>query len=307
MFRALLLSSLWLMLFSIVGCQHSADNNCCDSRLAALGAKTLLSWEVPKKNGEKDDKKDSNGDSENGNEPENDVIATDRPDFTEASSTVGRNRIQLESGYTYSRNREAGVQNQHSYPEALFRIGMFADWFEWRIAQNYSSTHMPGAVSQGPEDLYVGVKLALTEQKEYMPESALIIQATVPTGPDSTTTGKTLPGMNYLFGWDITDKISMGGSIQGNAAVTDSGQSYLELAQSVTVGYSFTEKLGSYIEWFGIEPFSGNAPDIGPYYYFDGGFTYKFTPNFQYDIRAGVGLNKQSDDFFVGAGFAVRF
>ncbi|MBL8823101.1 MAG: transporter [Planctomycetia bacterium] len=262
---------------------------------------------MPKKNGEKDDKKHSNGDSENGNEPENDVIATDRPDFTEASSTVGRNRIQLESGYTYSRNREAGVQNQHSYPEALFRIGMFADWFEWRIAQNYSSTHMPGAVSQGPEDLYVGVKLALTEQKEYMPESALIIQATVPTGSDNTTTGKTLPGMNYLFGWDITDKISMGGSIQGNAAVTDSGHSYLELAQSLTVGYAFTEKLGSYMEVFGIEPFSGNAPDIGPYYFFDGGFTYKFTPNFQYDIRAGVGLNKQSDDFFVGAGFAVRF
>lgn len=307
MFRAIVLSSFCVLILCNVGCYHSSESNCCDSHLSKLDAKTLLSWEVPRKNGEKDDKQNSNGDADNGNEAENDVIATDRPDFSEASSTVGRNRIQLESGYTYSRNREAGIQNQHSFPEALFRIGMFADWFEWRIAQNYSSTHMPVSTSKGLDDLYVGVKLALTEQKEYMPETALIIQATVPTGPDSTTTGKTLPGMNYLFGWDITEKVSMGGSIQGNASVTDSGHSYLELAQSLTVGYAFTEKLGCYAEVFGIEPFSGNAPDIGPYYFFDGGFTYKFTPNFQYDIRAGVGLNKQSDDFFVGTGFAVRF
>lgn len=30
------------------------------------------------------------------------VLATDRPDFTEASSTVGRGVVQIESGYTYS-------------------------------------------------------------------------------------------------------------------------------------------------------------------------------------------------------------
>ena len=40
--------------------------------------------------------------------PEPDVIATDRPDFTEASSTVGKGRIQLEAGYTYLHDRSGG-------------------------------------------------------------------------------------------------------------------------------------------------------------------------------------------------------
>ena len=40
---------------------------------------------------------------------------------------------------------------------------------------------------------------------------------------------------------------------------------------------------------------------------FNGGFTYKFSPNLQYDIRAGVGLNDHSDDYFVGTGLSVRY
>ena len=42
-------------------------------------------------------------------------------------------------------------------------------------------------------------------------------------------------------------------------------------------------------------------------YFADGGFTYLVTNNFQLDIRVGVGLNKHADDYFTGAGFAVRY
>lgn len=279
-------------------------------------SKKLLAWQTSSKEGEekKDDKKEDDDKSpkdkdkkDNSKEAQSEMT-TDRPDFTESSTTVGKGRIQLESGYTLSRNREADVRNGHSFPEALLRIGLFADWFEFRIGQNYSSTNLSVTSTDGLEDLYLGVKLALTEQKKFLPETAVVIQATVPTGPDNLSPGKTLPGVNYLFGWDVVpDKLTMGGSVQGNAAVTEDGKSYLELAQSFTVGYSFTDKLGCYMEVFGKEPFSSNTSDVGPEYYYDGGFTYKFTPNFQYDIRAGVGLNRNSDDFFVGTGFAVRY
>lgn len=280
-------------------------------------SKTLMSWNAPSKDdsGEKEDGKKDNKTAEANNEAkeaaskeEPSEIAADRPDFTESSTTVGKGRIQLESGYTLSRNRDTGERNGHSFPEALLRIGLFADWFELRIGQNYSSTNLTVTSTDGLEDLYLGVKLALTEQKKLFPETALVIQATVPTGPDNITAGKTLPGVNFLFGWDvIPDQLTMAGSVQGNAAVTDDGSSYLELAQSFTMGYSMTTKLGCYLEVFGKEPFSANVPDVGPEYYLDGGFTYKFTPNFQYDVRAGVGLNRHSDDYFIGTGFAVRY
>lgn len=271
--------------------------------------KTIFDWKIGAED-EKGAQKEATGDDE---PEEPNEIATDRPDFTEASSTVGRGRIQLEAGYTYYRNRETGVSGAHSFPEALLRIGMFADWFEWRIAQNFTSTRTyagDGSTfgTTGGDDLYLGIKLGLTEQKKYLPETAFIVQMTMPTGPPALTAGRVLPGANLLFGWDvIPDLISCGGSVQGNAAVDDDGHSFLELAESFTIGYTLTRKLGAYTEIFGIQPQGATASGAGPQYYFDGGFTYKFTPNFQYDIRAGIGLNRQSDDYFIGTGFGVRY
>jgi hypothetical protein len=42
-------------------------------------------------------------------------------------------------------------------------------------------------------------------------------------------------------------------------------------------------------------------------HYFNGGFIYRVTNNFQLDIRAGTGLSEQATDFFCGLGSVVRF
>jgi Putative MetA-pathway of phenol degradation len=304
------------------------------------GPKTLLKWAA----GGEDEKKD-NGDEKNGDkngeaegkeggdngagkdrqaEAESDEpkpIETDRPDFTEASSTVGKGRVQLEAGYTFIRDRDGGSRlSSHSFPEALFRIGLFADWFELRIGQNFNDTRTTSGQAvvvapvagteflNGAEDLYLGVKLALTEQKKYLPETALILQTTVPTGADELSADELLPGINFLFGWDvIEDCLSAGGSLQANRNVDDSDHFYVEVAQSLAVGYELSRRLGAYTEWFAFFPAGAIDPGTGPEHYFDGGFTYLVNDDFQLDIRAGVGLNDHADDFFAGAGFAVRF
>lgn len=266
--------------------------------------KTLFAWrfpksEMPKKSETKDD------------DPEEEPIATDRPDFTESSKNVGRGRGQVEIGYTYSQNRTQGVQSAHSYPEMLVRLGVFADWLELRVGQNVLVSRSLGTegqphLSRGADDLYIGVGIGLTEQLKFLPESRLLFQATLPTGASSLTSAKTLPGLNYLYGWEVTERISLGGSTQANAAVDADGGSYLEMAQSLTVGFSLTKKLGAFTEWFAFFPYGATAKGAAAEHYLDGGFTYKVTPNFQLDIRAGVGLSQQADDFFVGSGFAVR-
>ncbi len=51
-------------------------------------------------------------------------MATDRPDVTEASSTVGAGVLQIEAGYTYLQDRNGVTVNRsHSFPETLFRYG----------------------------------------------------------------------------------------------------------------------------------------------------------------------------------------
>ena len=238
-------------------------------------------------------------------------LVTDRPDFTEASVTVGRGVAQLEFGHTYTHDDEDGVRvSSHSFPETLLRVGFFAEWLEARVGWNYADeTVRSGGVStsaNGAEDLYLGLKIALTPQEGCLPEMALMPQMTVPSGGGDFTADEVLPGVNWLYGWDLTDSLATGGSTQVNRAIDDgTDDAYLELAQSWTVGYSFNEWLGGYAEWFAFFPHS--ADTVLPEHYFNGGFTFLITNNLQFDVRAGLGLNEAADDFFVGAGGAVRY
>jgi len=71
---------------------------------------------------------------------------------------------------------------------------------------------------------------------------------------------------------------------------------------TLTTGYSFTEKIGGYIEFFGFIP-QIEKPD----HRFDGGLTYLFNPNHQLDVSAGFGLSKNSPKHYVALGYSFRF
>jgi Putative MetA-pathway of phenol degradation len=237
---------------------------------------------------------------------------TDRPDATEASSTVGRGRIQLESGYTFSSKAAgAGYTWTHTYPELLLRVGLFAEWFELRVGQFWTNqvdtTTGNRLVTGGAEDLYLGVKLGLTEQKRLLPETALILQMTAPSGSPGFSTGEVMPGLNFCYGWEvIKNRFEIDGSIGANRVLNDIGQDYALVNASTSLALSLTRKLGSYAEWFAFFPVGSLAPGSGAQHYINGGFTYKVTRNFQLDVRAGKGLSAAADDYFAGAGFAIR-
>jgi hypothetical protein len=239
-------------------------------------------------------------------------LVTDRPDFTEASVTVGRGVAQLEMGYTYVYDSNGGSSTRsHSYPETLLRVGTLADWFELRVDWNYAEERANDFggdtnTDSGAEDLGIGCKLALTPQERMFPETALILQMSVPSGSNEFTADEVLPGASYLYGWDLNECWSTGGSLIFKRAVDDeTGDDYFEFAQSWTIGRSLTDELGSYAEWFGFIP--SGADTNHTEHYFNGGFTYLINDDIQWDVRAGLGLNGAADDYFVGTGLAIRF
>lgn len=224
-------------------------------------------------------------------------MATDRPDFTESSATVGRGVTQLEVGYTFARTRGS---ESHSWGEPLLRHGLFAPWLELRVAFAPVSQRSDVTVS-GTEDLYLGVKLALTPQHGPLPEIALVVQATVPTGSPAFTADRVLGGANLLYGWDVSPHWSVAGSTQYNRASRDASHSYGEWAQSVTIARSLSDRIGSYAEWFGI--FGDSADEQ----YANGGLTFAATDDLQFDVRVGKGLTDDAEDLFVGTGVSIRF
>lgn len=233
-------------------------------------------------------------------------IATDRPDFTESSTTVPAGSVQVETGYTVSADNDSGPRvTSHSFPEALFRVGTSLEWLELRLATNVSAETAPENSGADFEDLYLGTKIAMCNQDGLIPELAVMPQMTVPTGGTSVTADRTLPGVNLLYGWDLTDSLSTAGSTQVNRAVDDDGSAYVEWAQSWTVGFALTEQLGAYTEWFAFFPDSGTAAETQ--HYGNGGLTWLFNDDLQADVRAGFGLNEAADDFFAGVGLSWRY
>jgi hypothetical protein len=266
---------------------------------AECGRGTLLQW--------------SYGASFEGGPPSMDEpLVTDRPDFTESPVTVGVGVAQLEMGYTYTYDSgAAGSTQSHSYPGALLRVGMLAEWFELRIEWGYTNERenvFGGAAdsTNGAEDLGLGCKIALTPQECMLPETGLILQMSLPTGSAADSADEVLPGFIYVYAWELNDDLSTAGQTQLNRALDGvTGEPYVEFSQSWTVGFSFTDRIGGYSEWFMFAPTGADTDHTE--HYFDGGFTYLVNNNLQLDAEAGVGLNGAADDYFLGTGFAVRW
>jgi len=239
---------------------------------------------------------------------EEDRLEPDRPHFPEASTAAGRGRVILEGGYTF--NSKADTFASHAFPEMLWRVGMFTDWFELRFGQSFLHQRERLASvttdTSGLQDLYLGAKIAVMEQHGWLPAVALIPQMSVPTGARAVTAGRTLPGLNADFAWDIVkDFFSIELLVATNRVKDEGGSARLELATGLTGSFQLTKKLEGFIEWDAYYPTGGIGP-AAPRHYAVGGLVYFISRDLAVDARLGVGLNHNSNDFLVGLGFAVR-
>ena len=266
---------------------------------AWLTRDTLLSW--------------PGGDGGGGERAEN------RPNFTENASAVGRGAAVLELGYAYIRENDVDPASIHSFGEPLLRFGAAADWLEYRVETTYVvEDEAGGPTADGAKDLYLGVKVALTPQSGVLPKSAIIPQMLVPTGADEFSAGEVLGGAALVYGWQVTEDLSVAGGTQVNrarngaspAAVTGIGVNpdvqpggragtgaFTEWAQSVTVGAALTDRAGVFGEYVGFFPAGAGLSDQ---HYLLGGGTYRPTDAVKLGLRYGVGLNDAAADYFVG-------
>jgi Putative MetA-pathway of phenol degradation len=253
-------------------------------------------------------KKDNTGANELVESTEPERLDPDRPHLPEASTTAGRGTIILEGGYTFN-ERKLSSFSAHDTPEAVFRAGVLAEWFEVRIGQNFlkQERSISGVVSKsaGIQDLYLGAKVALNEQKRYLPAIALIPQMTVPTGNHDVTGGRVLPGLNVDGNWSvIKNRYSIEFVVANNRVADDVHHSHFELATGFTHAFQLSRKLEAFGEW---DVFHGGIePEATARHYAVGGLVFFATKEFAVDFRAGAGLNAQANRFLIGTGFAFR-
>lgn len=250
-------------------------------------------------------------------------ISTDRPDRTESTETVGKNKFQIETGIEYgsikNKNSELLLENGNTVtgdvklgtltvPTTLLRYGL-TDKVELRLgidfdAQYFRIGDIDSLSNNSKLSLnapQLGAKFSLYNGEGWKPDFAIIAGVKIPNVGDELKQVKHfVPEFTLAFNNDITSKISVGYNlgVEWNDEMTDR-----DLFSSISFAFELTPQLGSFLEYYGNFPKTGNDYDNN----IDAGFTYLINKNFQMDIYGGIGLSKISNDFILGSGLSYRF
>lgn len=232
------------------------------------------------------------------------TIVTDRPDATEASSTVGAGVLQIETGGFYTSFEEESFKAEsYGFNTTLLRYGLLEN-LELRLGWNFEEIRFS---SNGVEDpnvlsgfspLLAGVKLDISEENGILPEIALIGHLFLPLSASTDFRPETT-GADFRFSLShtLSEKSSLGYNV-GAQWGNDSPE--LAYIYTLAYGYSITDKFGFYAELYGDLPEDSKANHL-----WDAGLTYLINSNIQLDATVGSSITK-GQDLLLSAGVSYR-
>lgn len=236
--------------------------------------------------------------------PSHEPLVSDRPDFTESTSTVQPGDVQAEGGYTFSRVSD---ERSSAAGELLVRIGVTRR-AELRLEPgSYTWVTSSDGKQSGREDAEVGVKLrahnATDEGRSLVPAVSFVLATSVPTGSREFRENRLQPEAKLATEWTLAPHLSLGTNLEMASLLRD-GKRYTELGASASFGLDLSPRVGAFAEAFGFAPQVSGEKHTG---YLDTGLTALLSAQLQVDVRGGVGLNGAGPDYFIGAGLVRRW
>jgi hypothetical protein len=260
------------------------------------------------------------------------LINTDRPDFTDATYTVGKGVTLLETGYTFrktSDHESNNRQSKRSLPESLLRYGVTNE-LELRVKWNgYVASDLEnrntGERTQffGADDLYFGFKYEVWQQEDARPMLTFLSGTTIPSGTNGISSNQLQPFVNWVLGyglrrwlyvkastgidWQKTSVSTLfgGGSEPVGPIVVQTRDNVNIYHGSVSLLFQVSPRVGGFAEFFSLA--TTNSTDNRPANFIDTGMFYYVTPHVQLDARIGQRLGERVDEVFAGAGFSTRW
>jgi hypothetical protein len=237
------------------------------------------------------------------------TISADRPGFGDGTGIAPIGHFQLELGYQFTFSDRNDVESQtHDAPQTLARVGIIDDRLELRVGTvgyEYNRTDSGSGfeTESGFNDVRVGAKVKLWDQDNYLPCVALVASTTLGLGSKNISDREVEPSLEVAWSLAVAGGFNVGGSGSVIYSSTD-GDRFVQGAGSVLVGYTISDNIGAFAEYFLISPI---AKGSGTAHYVDFGVTYLLTNHTQLDGTVGFGLNDESDNFFVGGGVSFLF
>jgi hypothetical protein len=231
-------------------------------------------------------------------------VDADRPGFTEPTGTLGSGVVQIESGFTFERERDGS--RLFSPAATLLRMGV-GSRFDLRVATDgYQATAESGGNGLirhgGLADIAVGGKLRVWGQTRLVPAFSVLFNVSLPSGHRDFTSGGYDPTVKVSLSKDLPGGFNLGGNMNFSA-ITLNERHQMERAFSVTAAHDLPHGFGGYIEFYSILPAAGErAVNV-----LNGGVTHALGRNMQWDVEAGCGISGRGPRYFVAGGLVVRY
>ncbi len=232
-------------------------------------------------------------------------LVTDRPDQTESAMIVPTGKLQFEAGAMLGVDEIDSLRTSGwSAPTFLLRIGI-TETFELRFGGEFSGENVKVVGTDrtlsdvsGFGNLMLGAKAKIAEETGLLPEIAMLMHFVLPFG-DMAPEQVAFSDIRLSASHTLTNRLGIGYNL--GLETDDANPAVLRGLYTVAIGSALSEKLGSFLEFYGDAPWEDDAAHA-----FDAGFTWLLIDELQLDVSAGFGLSEAAQDYFLSAGFSVR-
>ena len=232
-------------------------------------------------------------------EPLSGDISTERPSFSTSPIALPAGHLQLESGVQLT-GSDGGVRDV-TLPFLLLRAGL-ARRVELQLGwAGYSITDLGARTAKGATDTTVALKVQLNRQDGALPAFGVLGQLSFPTGAKNKTSDSVDPSIGLLWTYDLPSAGLFGTALVTSTTDADGhriGQSGL----GAGIGFPLARRLSGYVEYFG-----NFTQHRSPSHNGNAGLSFLLDKNMAIDAYAGAGLSRAAPNYFVGAGFGVRW
>jgi hypothetical protein len=229
-------------------------------------------------------------------------IDTDRPDQTESAVTVPKKWFQFEIGLSKQANNKA--ENEFQYPSLLSKYGL-GNGIELRLITtattitNYTNTAKKLKES-GIEPIEVGTKIALWQEKKWVPKTSLLFHVAIPTFASKNFKSNNLaPNFRFSMQHTITDVIGIGYNLGAEWGGINREATWI---YTFAPGFNISDSWYSYIEAFGFI-----SKTSTPQHNISGGVAWFASTDVKLDFSSGFGISKSAPDWYAALGCSFRF
>lgn len=221
-------------------------------------------------------------------------ISAERPGFSSSPFALAPGSLQIEGGYQFTQDDNGTDVESHTLPLALFRWGL-AEKVELQLGwAGQTWLDVNGNSVNGTSDLSIGLKRQFGDENSLVP-IALFLGFSVPVGDDEFTSDSVDPTLGLFWTHDA------GLDWFGTVLVSEIDSNTI-LSNAVGISFPVNERTGGYIEYFAEFPDRGDSRHT-----LNSGIAWLSRIDLQFDVHAGVGINDEAPDLFIGAGAAFRY